>query len=191
MENLNQNKSADIIAEEATENQEVFKNVSLSAVNKLTDEANSVSGQNVPAIAIFRYLVDKVKDDTEFSKCVMREEKTLSKCFTYLTQTALNKGIEQNPSRNPNTALTVGMSSAEIFGIVNEYYELTDEEIEKRKKQKLAEIEAEKVKAEKIRTEVAKKREKKKQETAAVKKSEREVKDSQISLFDMQGGDTE
>lgn len=198
MENLNQNKSTDIIADTTEKNQGEFMNVSEKAVLKLTDEAKTVSGQNVPAIAIFQYLLEKVADDEEFAACVVKEEKTLSKCFTYVMEKALNLGREQNPNRKPNDGFTVGMSSTEIFGTVNEYYQLSDEEIENRKKQKLEEIKAQREAAEQIRADEAKKREKKKQEEKAAKEAKAKEKtekkenaEAQFSLFDMQDGDSE
>lgn len=198
MENLNQNKSADIIADNDVKNQEEIKSPSEKAIIKLTEEANTVRGQNVPAIAIFQYLLEKVADDVDFAACVISDEKTMSKCFSYVTEAALNLGKAQNPNRKPNEAFTVGMSSTEIFGLVNEYFQLSDEEIENRKKQKLKEIEAQREAAEKIRAEEQKKREKKKQaekaakETKAKEKAEKkENEEAQFSLFDMQGGDPE
>ncbi len=196
MEDLTKIEPNTIIAENDEKNQEEVKNASEQAILKLTEEAKSVSGQNVPAIAIFQYLMEKVADDVDFAACVINEEKTLSKCFTHITETALNLGREQNPNRKQGEAFMVGMSDTEIFGAVNEYYQLSDREIENRKAQKLKEIEAAREAAEKIRADEAKKREEKKQEAKAAKeakakkKAEDEAKkeeddDAQFSLFDV------
>ena len=189
-----QNNSADIISEKAMENQGVIENITESAVKKIKKEAEIASGQNVPAIAIYNYLLDKCKKDEDFSKCVLVESKTIPKCFTYITDKAFGIASKQNINADRNTPIGVGMSSDEIFALVNEYFTLDDKVIEERKEAERKEIEeARRVAAdtkraqEKAKADANKKKQpqdKKKNEKESGKPKNPAENDSQISLFD-------
>ena len=184
-----QNKSIPIISENSFENQEGNEYCS-KAIKKVNEQARSVSGQNVPAIAIYHYLIDKCSNN-DFAQCVINEEKSLSECFSYITEKAFEKGSQTQAANN--MPFSVGMSSDEIFKLVDEYFILSNAEIEKRKKQKLKEIEAtraanEKIRAQKI-ADTAKKKAEAKNEKTKSKSVTKSNTENQISLFDMQEGD--
>lgn len=97
------------------------------AIAKLEKEAESVSGQQVPAIAIYNFLKEKCKNDELFASKVLIETKKLSKCFDYIMEFARIKSITSE------NHVGVGMSSEELFGLVADYYKFDDETIEQNK----------------------------------------------------------
>lgn len=130
-----QNKSEDIITENNEKKQVVNENVSEIAVEKIKKQAECASGQNVPAVAIYNYLINKCNTDNEFSALVIVEGKTLAKCFSYVTERAFEKAAMQNITADTNspTPIGIGMSGDEIFVLVDEYFSLDDKTIEERK----------------------------------------------------------
>lgn len=198
----NQNNVADIISDNNEKSQEVTRNIRQEAVEKITTQAEKASGQNVPAIAIYHYLLEKCSDDEAFSKLVTAKEKNFSKCLSYITEKAYEAAAGQNITANPsnNTPIGVGMSSDEIFALVDEYFTLTDEEIKKRsedarktreearKAADEARKEAEKKKAAE-RAKAAKEKEKAKKEKEEKKAKAEEAAKAQMSLFDGEGLD--
>lgn len=198
----NQNNVADIISDNNEKSQEPANNIIQKAVEKITKQAEKASGQNVPAVAIYHYLLEKCSGDETFSKLVIAEEKSISKCFSYVTEKAYEAAASQNITANTNSdkPISVGMSSDEIFALVDEYFTLSDKEIKKRSEeaQKLREEarkaaddtrkEAEKKKsAEKAKA--AKEKEKAKKEKEEKKAKAEEAAKAQMSLFDGEGLD--
>lgn len=198
----NQNNVADIISDNNEKSQEPANNIIQKAVEKITRQAEKASGQNVPAVAIYHYLLEKCSGDEAFSKLIIVKEKSISKCFSYVTEKAYEAAASQNITANTNgdKPISVGMSSDEIFALVDEYFTLSDEEIKKRSEeaQKLREEarkaaddarkEAEKKKsAEKAKA--AKEKEKAKKEKEEKKAKAEEAAKAQMSLFDEEGLD--
>lgn len=204
MENstTNQNNISDIISENTEKSQESINNIIQEAIEKISVQAEKASGQNVPAIAIYHYLLEKCRADEDFSKLVIAKEKSVSKCFSYITEKAYEAAASQNVTANINSdaPISVGMDSDEIFALVDEYFTLSDEEIEKRKEEtrKLREEarkaaddarkEAEKKKADE-KAKAAKEKEKAKKEKEEKKAKAEEVAKAQMSLFDEEGLD--
>lgn len=56
-----------------------------SAMTKLNNEAATVSGYNVPAIAIRDHVAQRIMSDAIYAEKVIAEGKTLSKCYQYIS----------------------------------------------------------------------------------------------------------
>lgn len=182
MENTNviQKVSEEKVTENK-KNQGVSNNVIQQAMQKLKKEAMAASGQNVPAIAIYSYLLHKCRNSEDFAKLVMVKGKTISKCFTYITNKAYELARVQNISvnTNNNTNIGCGMSSDEIFCLADEYFTLTDEEIEKRKEAERIKLEEARKAAEAIRKEARRKKEEEAKAKKNKAKKEEKSKDNQ------------
>lgn len=142
----------------------------LKALKKLNKEAESVSGQNLPAIGIYHFLVSKVENDVEFAKKV--QCKKLSACFSFVMEQYREQARELSNgtgTRENPEVVGIGASSDEIFDYVVDFYTLSDEELKKRAEEKAA---ARKAKAEKERKE---REEKRKAEAAAVEEAKKEA----------------
>lgn len=146
------------------------------AVKKINKEAESVSGQQVPAIAIYNFLIDRCRQDPEFSAKVLIETKKLSKCFDHIMTVAYNRAQVQRKVTTGNR-VGVGMSSEEIFALVEDYFNLDDEAIAKKEAEDKAKSEA-KAKAD-AAAKAADDKSKKPQKTQKPKAEE----DPQLSLF--------
>ena len=182
MENTNVIQS--VSAEKVTENkrsQGVSNNIIQQAMEKLKKEAMAASGQNVPAIAIYSYLLHKCRNSEDFAKLVMVKGKTISKCFTYITNKAYELARIQNISvnTNNNTNIGCGMSSDEIFCLADGYFTLTDEEIEKRKEAERIKIEEARKAADAIRKEEQRKKAEEAKKNKAKKGAKSDDKDNQ------------
>lgn len=115
------------------------------AIAKLEKESERVSGQQVPAIAIYNFLKEKCQNDEIFASKVLIETKKLSKCFDYIMEFARIKSITKE------NRVGVGMSSEELFGLVVDYYKLDDETIEQNKIEARAKAEKRKELFEKLK----------------------------------------
>jgi len=122
----------------------------IKAIEKLENEANSVSGQNVPAIAIYNYLKDKCSQDEAFSEKVMIATKSLSKCFSYIMEIAYTRAKSQH-EKTGESKIGIGMSSEEIFSLSIDYFNLDDEAIERKKQEEKKAAEKRKKEAEEKR----------------------------------------
>lgn len=152
-----------------------------SAITKINEEAKTVSGQNVPAIAIKDYIVSKCESDEEFAKLVEKPEKCLSKCFTYLSEVAYQRAKAQQEATKCNN-ICIGMSGDEIFAIVDEYFALDEEELARRKEEEKKAAEEERKKQD----EEARKKRAEKQKAKAAEKPKGKADNSpeQVSFFD-------
>lgn len=145
----------------------------LKALKKLDAEAESVSGQNLPAIGIYHMIRAKVTEDISFAQCILN--KKLSACFFYVMEqykdVALDMAKGTGTRDNPEI-VGIGASSDEIFDFVVDFYTLTDEELKKRTEEKAAKRKA-KIEAEK------KAQQEKAQEEAKAKKEEKEKREKE------------
>lgn len=172
------NNSVINIAENETKSNE---KIVQCAIEKLDKEAESVSGQNVPAIGIYHFVRAKVIADETFAQQVL--QKKLSDCFSFVMEQyreqALNMAKGTGTRDNPEI-VNIGASSDEIFGYVVDFYTLSDEELKKRAEEKAA---SRKAKAEAKKKEQAEKakanaeaKAKAKKEAEAKKKKEEKAK---------------
>lgn len=146
-----------------------------SAMTKLNNEAATVSGYNVPAIAIRDHIAQRIMTDVIYAEKVIAEGKTLSKCYQYISDIAYEKARKMS-NTDKRGGIMIGMSSEEIFALADEYYTLSDDELKKK-------LEAERPKpapAEKAETAKKKIADKPKKTKPAEEKEELE----QSSLFD-------
>lgn len=127
-------------ASNIAESEEKINEIKLKATQKLSQEAESVSGSNVPAIGIYHFLKGKINnpDDKEaaFAKQVLLKHKALYKCFDYIREIYLAKAKGQR--KNGENVVGVGADSNEIFAFAEEYYNLDDEAIERKKAEEKA-----------------------------------------------------
>lgn len=153
-----------------------------SAMTKLNNEAATVSGYNVPAIAIRDHVAQRIMSDAIYAEKVIAEGKMLSKCYQYISDIAYEKARKMS-NTDKRGGIMIGMSSEEIFALTDEYYTLSDDELKKK-------LEAERPKpapAEKAETTKKKIADKPKKTKPAEEKEELE----QSSLFDMGMEETE
>lgn len=142
-------------------------NLSIKRINEQSDTGDN----GVPAIAIYLWLLDRVKSDVELAKRTLLKSKTLEKSFEYVSGIAYNraKAIHETSSQK---AIGIGMSSTDIFTLIEEYYMLDDYEIDKRKAEEKAKAEEAKKKAEAERkAKAAEQKAKAKTSTSKAKKS--------------------
>lgn len=170
MENTTiQTNSASNIAEKETE---INENIVQLALNKLDKEAESVSGQNLPAIGIYHFVKRKVAKEPDFAQKVM--QKKLSACFSFVMEQyreqALNMSRGTGTRDNPEI-IGIGASEEEIFDYVVDFYTLSDEELKKRADEKAA---SRKAKAEALKKE---QEEKAKAEAEAKAKAKKEAEE--------------
>lgn len=121
---------------------EINEKIVQDAIEKLDSEAESVSGQNVPAIGIYHFLRDKCTKSEMFAEQVLIETKTMSKCFSYIIEIYKERAKLQRV--NGESIVGIGADSAEIFAFAEEYYNLDDEAIERRKAEEKAAAKARK-----------------------------------------------
>lgn len=126
----------------AENNEEINEEILKLATEKLDKEAESVSGQNVPAIGIYHFLRGKCTKSEMFAKQVLIETKTMSKCFSYIIEIYKERAKLQRV--NEESIVGIGADSAEIFAFAEEYYNLDDEAIERRKAEEKAAAKARK-----------------------------------------------
>lgn len=153
-----------------------------SAMTKLNNEAATVSGYNVPAIAVRDHIAQRIMTDVIYAEKVIAEGKTLSKCYQYISDIAYEKARKMS-NTDKRGGIMIGMSSEEIFALADEYYTLSDDELKKK-------LEAERPKpapAEKAETTKKKIADKPKKTKPAEEKEELE----QSPLFDMGMEETE
>lgn len=142
-------------------------NLSIKRINEQSDTGDN----GVPAIAIYLWLLDRVKSDVELAKRTLLKSKTLAKSFEYLTEVAYNRAKAIHEINHKNK-VGVGMSDNEIFTLIEEYYMLDDYEIDKRKAEEKAKAEEAKKKAEAERkAKAAEQKAKAKTSTSKAKKS--------------------
>lgn len=153
-----------------------------SAMTKLNNEAATVSGYNVPAIAIRDHVAQRIMTDVIYAEKVIAEGKTLSKCYQYISDIAFEKARKTSKT-DKQEGIMIGMSSDEIFALADEYYTLSDDELKKK-------LEAERPKPAPVeKTETAKK--KTADKPKKTKSVEKEDELEQSSLFDMGVEETE
>lgn len=109
------------------------------AIAKLEKEAESVSGQNLPAIGMYYFIRKKIHTDVTFAQNVI--EKKLSDCFSFVMEQYREQAF--NMSRRTGTrdepeVVGVGASSDEIFDYIVDFYTLSNEELKKRAEEKAA-----------------------------------------------------
>ena len=102
-----------------------------AAIKKIDCEAESVSGQQVPAIAIYNFIKEKCTEDVVFAEKVLIETKKLSKCFDHIMKIAYNRAKARH-NLTKEKSVGVGMSSEEIMELVVDYYNLDDAAIAKK-----------------------------------------------------------
>lgn len=142
-------------------------NLSIKRINEQSD----TSDNGVPAIAIYLWLLDRVKSDVELAKRTLLKSKTLAKSFEYLTEVACNRAKAIHEINHKNK-VGIGMSDNEILTLIEEYYMLNDYEIDKRKAEEKAKAEEAKKKAEAERkAKAAEQKAKAKTSTSKAKKS--------------------
>lgn len=153
-----------------------------SAMTKLNNEAATVSGYNVPAIAVRDHIAQRIMTDVIYAEKVIAEGKTLSKCYQYISDIAFEKARKMSKT-DKQEGIMIGMSSDEIFALADEYYTLSDDELKKK-------LEAERPKPAPVeKTETAKK--KTADKPKKTKSVEKEDELEQSSLFDMGVEETE
>ena len=153
-----------------------------SAMTKLNNEAATVSGYNVPAIAIRDHVAQRIMTDAVYAEKVIAEGKTLSKCYQYISDIAYEKARKMSKT-DKQGGIMIGMSSDEIFALADEYYTLSDDELKKK-------LEAERPKPAPVeKTETAKKKTADKPKKTKPEEKEKELEQS--SLFDMDAEETE
>ncbi len=103
------------------------------AIAKLEKEAESVSGQQVPAIAIYNFLKEKCQNDELFASRVLIETKTLSKCLNYIMEFPCIKKVTSCYDVTMEIHTGFEMPSEELFRLVVDYYKLDDETVEQNK----------------------------------------------------------
>lgn len=166
-----------------TENEsEINEKIVQNAIEKLDAEAESVSGQNVPAIGIYHFVRAKAISDETFAQQVL--QKKLSDCFSFVMEQyreqALNMAKGTGTRDNPEV-VGIGASSDEIFGYLVDFYTLSDEELKQRAEEKAAarkaKAEAEKKeRQEKAKADAEAKANAKKKADAEKKKKEKDKK---------------
>lgn len=178
MENTTLPNNSDInIAENETKSNE---KIVQCAIEKLDKEAESVSGQNVPAIGIYHFVRAKAIADETFAQQVLK--KKLSDCFSFVMEQYREQALDMakgTGTRDNPEIVNIGASSDEIFGYVVDFYTLSDEELKKRAEEKAAarkaKAEAEqKKRAEKAKADAEAKANAKKEAEAKKKKKEKE-----------------
>ncbi|MBP3335520.1 MAG: hypothetical protein J6L61_05195 [Ruminiclostridium sp.] len=102
-----------------------------SAMTKLNNEAATVSGYNVPAIAIRDHVAQRIMTDAVYAEKVIAEGKTLSKCYQYISDIAYEIARKMSKA-DKQGGIMIGMSSDEIFALADEYYTLSDDELKKK-----------------------------------------------------------
>ena len=112
-----------------------------AAIKKIDLEAESVSGQQVPAIAIYNFIKEKCKEDVAFAEKVLIETKKLSKCFDHIMKIAYNRA-EARHNLTKENRVGVGMSSEEIMDLVVDYYNLDDKAIAQKEAEEKAKAKA-------------------------------------------------
>ena len=100
-------------------------------MTKLNNEAATVSGYNVPAIAIRDHVAQRIMSDAIYAEKVIAEGKTLSKCYQYISDIAYEKARKMS-NTDKRGGIMIGMSSEEIFALTDEYYTLSDDELKKK-----------------------------------------------------------
>lgn len=153
-----------------------------SAMTKLNNEAATVSGYNVPAIAIRDHVAQRIMTDAVYTEKVIAEGKTLGKCYQYISDIAYEKARKMSKT-DKQGGIMIGMSSDEIFALADEYYTLSDDELKKK-------LEAERPKPAPVeKTETTKK--KTADKPKKTKPAEEDEELEQSSLFDVGAEETE
>lgn len=164
------------------------------ALKRLNEQADT--GDNgVPAIAIYLWMIEKIKSDVEFAKRTLLKSKVLAKSFQYLVDIAYQRA-QAVAKASSQKSVGIGMSDAEIYSYIEEYYMLNDYEIDKRKAEEKAKAEEKRKQAEAERKAKAassgKKSEKKKSSAKkpSAKKAEpkKEEPEEEPDLFSLLGG---
>ena len=153
-----------------------------AAVAKIQKEAESVSGQQVPAIAIYNFIIQKCQEDIDFAAKVNIETKKLSKCFNHIMKIAYNRA-EARHNLTKEKSVGVGMSSEEIMELVVDYYNLDDEAIAKKEAEEKAKAQAEAEARKKAAAEKKKENDNKKKAKKPKKEEKIPSDDTQLSLF--------
>lgn len=82
------------------------------------------NADKVPSREIIEYFMYLCAQDEGFMKLLLRQDKSLSKCFDYVYDYACTKLSKQNGA----------IEGMELLRIAESYYRLSDEELEKKKK---------------------------------------------------------
>ncbi len=161
-----------------------------SAIAKLDKEAESVSGQNLPAIGIYHFVRDKAISDEAFAQQIL--QKKLSNCFSFVVEQYREQAFDMakgTGTRDNPEVVGIGASSDEIFDYVIDFYTLSEEELKRRAEEKAA-VRKTKVEAQKKEREERAKADAKKKAEAEKKKKEKYKKKAdeiaaqgQTSLF--------
>ena len=152
------------------------------AIEKIEKEAQGVSGQNVPSIAIYSFIKSRCEEDEGFAAKVLNEKKSLSGCFTYLTNRAFDRAQAQTGGDRQQN-MTVGMSGDEIFNIVVEYFDLDEEALEAKRKAEKEAAEAAKKAAEEQRKADEKRKAEAKAEKERIAAQIKKNGESQLNFF--------
>lgn len=189
---LSINSDNNISENESKINEQIVK----SAIAKLDKEAESVSGQNLPAIGIYHFVRDKAISDEAFAQQIL--QKKLSNCFSFVVEQYREQAFDMakgTGTRDNPEVVGIGASSDEIFDYVIDFYTLSDEELKRRAEEKAAvrkaKVEAQKKeREEKAKADAAAKANAKKKAEAEKKKKEKYKKKAdeiaaqgQTSLF--------
>jgi hypothetical protein len=93
------------------------------AIKKITDSVKECAEKRVPAEPIAEFLKKKCGDDEEFAALIMKEHKTLDKCFSFVYEQVKKHLNGSNGWVDDN----------EVYLMSADYFRLDDEEIERKK----------------------------------------------------------
>jgi len=139
-----------------------------SAIEKIAASMETITEKRVPAEPIARYLTKKCGEDGEFAALVMQEHKTMEKCFAFVYEQSCNHLNKQSGWIDDN----------DVYMMAEDYFNLDDAEIERKKAEDEAKRQEERRKSE----------QEFQQKAAAAKAGKAKNSDpgqQQLSLFDV------
>jgi len=142
------------------------------AIKKITESSYDSHGADL-AKPIIEFVVKKCKEDEEFADLVLQEHKTLEKCLGFVMEQA-KKHLNGKSGFIPPD---------EVFAMVNDYFTMDDEALERKKAEEAAKRDEESKK--RAEEQAAKNAEKEAQKKAEVKKkaSDKKLAEGQMALF--------
>jgi len=144
-----------------------------TAIEKITAMMADCQEKRVPAEPIMRFLLQKCEGDEEFSGMVTQEHKTLAKCFSFVHEQACNHLDKKNG----------WIEDDEVYMMAVDYFNLDDEEHERKKAQEAEQREEErKQQAAESAQKMAETKELKAKE-AKQKSLAKKINEDQLSLF--------
>jgi len=148
------------------------------AIEKITDSMATFTDTQVPAEPIAEYLKSRCSDDEEFATLVMQEHKTMAKCFDFVYEQAKKHLNGSNGWINDK----------EVYLMAADYFQLDDEELERKAAEERAGREEKEEEARKHREADARQKadaaKARKDADTKQKAAASKVIDGQMSLFD-------